>query len=31
VFGAVSALVLAGLTATNVGQTAGIAAAVYDY
>jgi hypothetical protein len=31
VFGTVSALVLAGLTMANVGQTAGIAAAVYDY
>ena len=31
VFGAVSALVLTGLTMANVGQTAGIVAAVYDY
>ncbi|MFC6756449.1 MULTISPECIES: hypothetical protein [Haloarcula] len=30
-FGAVSALVIAGLTMANVGQTAGIVAAVYDY
>jgi len=31
VFGTVTALVLAGLTMANVGQTAGIVAAVYDY
>lgn len=31
VFGAVSTLVLAGLTMVNAGQTAGIVAAVYDY
>jgi len=31
VSGAVAALTLAGLTLTNVGQTAGIVAAVYDY
>jgi len=31
VAGSISALVLAGLTLTNVGQTAGIVAAVYDY
>jgi hypothetical protein len=31
VAGAVTALVLAGLTLANVGQTAGIVAAVYDY
>jgi len=31
VFGALSVLVIAGLTLTNVGQTAGIVAAVYDY
>lgn len=31
VIGALSALVLAGLTLANIGQTAGIVAAVYDY
>jgi len=31
VLGAVSALAIAGLTLTNIGQTAGIVAAVYDY